>query len=96
MNLEGVSPQDDRKLEVVASGLPTARGAQVAVDATLVSPLTRAGAARPKAHWKDGAALEDARKLKATTYLELLSSRRCKLVTAGMEVRGNALDEEGD
>ena len=60
----------------------------MAVDATLVSPLTRRGAARPRAHWQDGAALKDARKKKATTYPELLETRRCTLVTAGMEVGG--------
>ena len=64
------------------------RGAQVAVDATLVSPLKRNGTARPRAHWQDGAALQDARKAKQRNYPELLRSRRCRLLTAGMEVGG--------
>ena len=64
------------------------KGAQIAVDATLVSPLKRNGQARARAHCQDGAALEDAKKNKARTYPELLRSTRCRLVTAGMEVGG--------
>ena len=64
------------------------KGAQVAVDAILVSPLTRQGQAKPKAHWQDGAALLNARKDKAKKYPELLRSHRCRLVIAGMEVGG--------
>ena len=37
MNL-GVPVHDARRIEVVANGLPLWRGAQVAVDTTLVSP----------------------------------------------------------
>ena len=64
------------------------KGAQVAVDAILVTPLTRQGQARPRAHWQDGAALLNARKDKAKKYPELLRSHRCRLVTAGMEMGG--------
>ena len=88
LNVLNVEPSDERRLEVVASGLPTCHGAQVAVDATLVSPLTRKGTARPRAHWQNGAALKDARKKKESHYPELQHSRRCRLVTAGMEVGG--------
>ena len=41
LNLLEMRVRDDRRLEVVVSGLPLYNGAQVAVDATLVSPLTR-------------------------------------------------------
>ena len=34
---------DDRRIEVIANGLPLWGGAQLAVDTTLVSPLTAAG-----------------------------------------------------
>ena len=88
LNLVGVSVLDNRKLEVVASGLPVAGGAQVAIDATLVSPLKRNGTARPRAHKEDGAAFKDAAKLKKKTYPELLAAHRCTLVTAAMEVGG--------
>ena len=87
----GVSVLDDRKLE--ASGLPVAGGAQVAIDATLVSPLKRNGTARPRAHREDGAALKDAAKLKEKTYPELLAAHRCTLVTAAMEVGGRWNEE---
>ena len=93
LNLLEARVRDDRRLEVVVSGLPLYNGAQVAVDATLVSPLTRKGQARARAHWQDGAALKDARKSKANTYPELLHSSRCRLLTAGMEV-GGRWDEE--
>ena len=62
LNVLRVQPTDRRRLEVVLSGLPANLGAQVAVEATLVSPLIRKGAARPRAHWQDGAAFKDARK----------------------------------
>ena len=88
LNLLDVGVRDDRRVEVIARGLAVHGGAQLAVDATLVSPLTRNGQARPRAHWQDGAALKDAKKNKANTYPELLHSRRCRLVTAGMEVGG--------
>ena len=93
LNVFRVQPTDGRRLEVVLSGLPANLGAQVAVDATSVSPLTRKGAARPRAHWQDGAAFKDARKKKATTYLELLQVRRCTLATAGMKM-SRRWDEE--
>ena len=88
LNLEEGRVRDDRRLEVVVSGLPAYNGAQVAVDATLVSPLTRNGEARPRAHREDGAALKDARKHKDSTYPELRRAQRCHLLTAGMEVGG--------
>ena len=85
--------RDDRQLKVVVSGLPLHLGAQVAIDATLVSPLKRNGQARPRAHWQNGAALKDARKDKATRYPELLRSGRCRLLTAGIEVGGRCNEE---
>ena len=88
LNLLDVGVRDDRRVEVTASGLTVHKGAQLAVDATLVSPLKRCGQARPRAHWQDGAALLDARKQKATKYPELMNSHRCRLVTAGMEIGG--------
>ena len=88
LNLLEVGVRDDRRVEVTASGLTVHKGAQLAIDATLVSPLKRNGQARPRAHWQDGAVLQDAKKDKATTYPELLHSRRCRLVTAGMEIGG--------
>ena len=39
---------DNRRLEVVADGLPLFHGAQLAVDTTMVSPLKRDGSACPR------------------------------------------------
>ena len=49
---------DTRRLEVVADGLPLHRGAQLAIDTTMVSPLRRNGAPRPRSTTMDGASLD--------------------------------------
>ena len=59
---------DNRRLEVVADGLPLFHGAQLAVDTTM-SPLKRDGSACPRT--VDGAALARARQRKEATYPEL-------------------------
>ena len=79
---------DDRRLEVVANGLPLWNGAQVAVDTTLVSPLSSSGKPRRHAGRVDGAALREARRRKERTYPELLRSQRCCLVVLAIEVGG--------
>ena len=88
LNLHGVHPADERRIEVIANGLPLWNGAQLAIDATLVSPLGRNGDARPRAARHDGAALDSARRRKERTYPELQASRRCRLVVLGLEVGG--------
>merc|ERR1739848_21582 len=76
LNLRKAKVRDDRQIEVVVSGLPTFKGSQVAVDATLVSPLHRDGTARNRAHWEDGAALQDAQKKKTGDYPEFVGEDR--------------------
>ena len=44
MNID-VAVSDDHHIEVVASGLPLWHGSQHAIDATIVSPVMRAGGA---------------------------------------------------
>ena len=51
---------DGRRLEVIADGLSLWRGAQLAIDTTLVSPLHRDGTARRAAD-RNGVALEQER-----------------------------------
>ena len=51
----GLPISDARRLEVVANGLPSFHGAQVAVDVTLVSPIQRDGCPRPGADTVAGA-----------------------------------------
>ena len=49
MNID-VPVSDDCRVEVAANGLSFWHGAQQAVDATIVSPVTRAGEAQPGAN----------------------------------------------
>ena len=82
------SRQDDRRIEVIANGLPLWGGVQVAVDTTLVSPLTATGEPRREARRTAGAALRHARRAKERTYPELCNSGRCRLVVLGIETGG--------
>lgn len=50
-----VRGDDERRLEVVACGLPVMGGSQLAIDVTLRSPLTSEGMPRSQADWLDGA-----------------------------------------
>ena len=75
-----VDRQDDRRLEVIANGLPLWGGVQLAVDTTLVSPLDSLGRPRSHARRFRGAALRYARLAKERTYPELLRAPRCRLV----------------
>ena len=59
LNLD-VPASDGRRKEVVANGLPLWQGAQVAVDATPVSPVRRDGQPRPRADQQPGLALAQA------------------------------------
>ena len=53
---EDVADTDGRRLEVLADNLPLWSGVQLAVDATLVSPVKRDGVPQPKAAVEDGCA----------------------------------------
>ena len=63
---------------MLAQDLPCFGGAQLAVDVTLRSPLTRNGEAQPRAAEEDGAILLQARVDKENKYPELLNGR-CRL-----------------
>lgn len=93
MNLQGISARDQRQIEVVANGLPLWGGAQLAVDATLVSPIRRDGWPQPGAADNDGVQLRAARRRKEAKYAELLRSRRCRLVVVALEVGGRWSEE---
>ena len=56
--------EDARRLEVVADALPLFEGAQLAVDATLVSVLQSDGTARRRTAEMDGSAAWEARRRK--------------------------------
>ena len=93
LNVQHVQHIDDRRIEVIANGLALWGGAQLAVNTTLVSPLTRAGEPRRRAGRFAGAALTDARKAKERAYPELLRNSRCRLVVLGIEVGGRWSEE---
>ena len=79
---------DGRRLEVVAEGLSLFGGAQLAIDATLVSALRGDGTARVGAH-TPGAALKAARRRKERTYPELAGEGgRARLLVLAGEVGG--------
>ena len=88
LNLDHIHRQDDRRIEAIANGLPIWGGAQLAVDTTIVSPLTRDGQQRRRAGQYAGTALTEARRRKERTYPELMRSRRCRLVVLGIETGG--------
>ena len=60
----GLPITDARRLEVVANGLPSFHGAQVAVDVTLVSPIQRDACPRPGAAAEPGLAIAQAEERK--------------------------------
>ena len=71
LDLSQVPGVDGRRLEVVAEGLTLFRGAQLAIDVTLVSALRGDGTARAGSATRPGAALKVARRRKERTYPEL-------------------------
>ena len=80
---------DSRRLEVVVDGLLLFGGAQLAVDTTLVSPVSADGQPRRRCAAHDGAALEQARQAKVSTYPELSGAYgRARLVVLAAETDG--------
>ena len=89
MDLAAPNPNDSRRLEIVADGLPLFGGAQLAIDTTLVSVLHCDGSARAGVAHVDGAAVAVARRRKERTYPELVGQRaRTRLVVLAGEVGG--------
>ena len=91
-----VSSRDERRLEVIASGLPAFGGAQLAVDVTLRSSLGRVGWPRGGSHWCDGVTAEAARADKERKYSEFLRGNRCRLVVLALETGGRFSQETAD
>ena len=87
-SLPGITAQDGRRVEILATGLPLDRGVPLAVDATLISPLHADGRPWPRAADVDGIAIVRGEKAKAATYPELVHSDTVKLVTVASEVGG--------
>ena len=85
---------DQRRIEVIVEGLPVFHGAQLAIGATLVSPLRADGEPHRRCPDEDGAALIFARRRKERTYPELAGGRgRVRLVVIAAET-GSRFSEE--
>ena len=72
--LAAVDPNDGRRVEIVASGLPLSQGVPLAVNATVVSPLHAGGLPFARAHFQRGSTFHRADKSKRDTYPELVGS----------------------
>ena len=86
--LPSARPTDRRALEVVATGLPVARGVPLAVDVTTVSVLHSDGRPWAEADVVAGICLERGERAKETTYPELVDSTDVRLTTMACEVGG--------
>ena len=94
LDLREFNGLDGRRLEVIADGLSLWRGAQLAIDTTLVSPLHRDGTARRGAADRNGVALDAARRKKERAYPELSGDEgRARLVVLAAEVGGRWSNE---
>ena len=93
MNLLSLAADDERAIEVLASGLPLFFGAQLAVDVTLRCALTPDGRPQPGAAAVDGAVCSRAREDKERKYPELLRDDRCRLVVLALETGGRWSEE---
>ena len=89
MDIVAPNRLDERRVEVLADGLPLFHGAQLAVDTTLVSVLGRNGEPRPRCADVDGVILEEATRRKERRYPELSGRHgRTHLVVLAAEVCG--------
>ena len=94
MDLLPLRQVDNRRLEVVVDGLPLFRGAQLAIDTTMVSPVRSDGTAGRQCATVSGAALDQARRRKERTYPELAQQHgRARLVVLGCDVGGRWSEE---
>ena len=94
LDLHAINNLDSRRLEVVVDGLSLFRGAQLAIDTTLVSPLSRNGTTRPRYATVSGAALDQARIRKERRYPEVAGDHgRACLVVLAREIGGRFSSE---
>ena len=75
-------------LRAFSPPVPLCRSSRLAVDTTLVSPVTAAGLPRRAGGRPAGAALLIARRAKERTYPELCRSNRCRLTVIALEIGG--------
>ena len=86
---------DQRRIDIVAYGLPIFNGLPIACDDTMVSPLTGAGVPVPNACKEEGAAMQVARERKQKQYPEFFNQvvPRAKFLVLPCEVGGRWGDE---
>ena len=90
LDLGAFNRLDGRRLEIIADGLPLWRGAQLAVDTTLVSPIKADGTARRHAARRNFIALEAARRAKERKHPELAGrGGRARLVVRSCVCQGS-------
>ena len=94
LDIAAPNAADNRRLEVVADGLPLFHGAQLAIDTTMVSPLSCSGVSHARCADVDGAATMAARRRKQRRYPELAGEDgRVRLVVLACEVGGRFSEE---
>ena len=88
LGLANVDGSDARRLEVVATGLPLARGLPLGIDCTFVSPLHGNGEPWAGAAASPGVAIARAKATKRETYPELANSDVATLLVLACETGG--------
>ena len=96
MCLLGVPATNGRRLEVVATGLPLARGVLLGVDVTMVSVLHADGEAGTRVAATAGVAIARAEAAKSGTYPELDGSGVVRLTTLACETGGRWSEAAAD
>ena len=95
MNL-GIPAGDQRRLDVLAQGLPCYAGAQIAVDVTIRSSLSATGEVQGRADAENEHICTVAKRDKESKYPELISGGRCRLMVFALEVGGRFSGEAVD
>jgi hypothetical protein len=83
-----VRPDDHRRLDLIVPGLNAERGLPLFCDITVISPLTRVGAARAGTSNRGGSLLEQAQSDNDNTYHDVIASGLGALMCLGCEVFG--------
>ena len=92
--IPGVSPADERELDLFVGRLPIFGGKTVLGDVTLRSPLTAEGAPKNGAHREAGSTFHTARLDKARAHPELMSAEsRFQFLVLACEVGGHLSEE---
>ena len=89
-------PQDWRRVDVLATGLPLYRGRALCCDATMRSPLKANGAPQPGTAKYDGATFRVAEREKKVKYQDVDACSLTELLVLAVEVGGRWNNTAGD